>query len=314
MTSDGTALPVRAKRVWRKVDGVVLLDKPLGMSSNQALQAVRRLFGAAKAGHTGTLDPLATGLLPLCFGEATKFSGELLGANKRYTARVRLGIATETADAEGAVVSERPVNVSVDQLVAALENFRGDISQIPPMYSALKRDGKPLYEYARAGIELEREARQVRIIELRLGQVDLPHFEIDVLCSKGTYIRTLAADIGKFLGCGAHLAALRRTGIGSLDIGAAVRLDAIEATAEADRMTMLLAPDGLLAEVPVAHLDAEQTRRMRQGQALAWANAPMEGGLQFARFRLYAFDGGFLGVGQLAGDGMLRPERLVVTQ
>jgi tRNA pseudouridine55 synthase len=314
MTSDGTVLPVRAKRVWRKVDGVVLLDKPLGMSSNQALQAVRRLFGAAKAGHTGTLDPLATGLLPLCFGEATKFSGELLGANKRYSARVRLGIVTDTADAEGTVVSERPVDVSFDQLVAALEIFRGDISQVPPMYSALKRDGKPLYQYARAGIELEREARQVRIIELRLGQIDLPYFEIDVLCSKGTYIRTLAADIGEFLGCGAHLAALRRTGIGLLDIGAAVRLDAIAATAEADRMTMLLAPDGLLAEVPVVHLDAEQTRRMRQGQALAWANVLLEGALQPARFRLYACDGGFLGVGRVAEDGMLRAERLVVTQ
>lgn len=303
--------PARPKRGWRKVDGVVLLDKPLGMSSNQALQTVRRLFGAAKAGHTGTLDPLATGLLPLCFGEGTKFAGELLGADKRYLARIRLGITTDTADAEGRVLTECPVDVSADQLASVLEGFRGEINQVPPMYSALKRDGKPLYEYARAGIELVREPRQVRIIELRLGATELPFFDIDVLCSKGTYIRTLAADIGERLGCGAHLAGLRRTAIGSLDIEGAVTLEAIEATTETDRMAMLLPPDGLLASVPIAHLDAEQTCRMRQGQALLW---PAREGLFADRFRLYSAQGDFLGVGRLGADGMLRPERLVVTQ
>lgn len=301
MNAPAVAKPVRPKRVWRKVDGVLLLDKPLGISSNHALQAARRLLNAEKGGHTGTLDPLATGLLPLCFGEATKFSGELLNADKRYTARVRLGITTDTADAEGAVLAESKVLVSPAQLEDVLAEFRGEINQLPPMYSALKRDGKPLYAYARAGVEVEREPRLIRIIELNLLSCDLPYFEIDVLCSKGTYIRTLAADIGDRLGCGAHLAALRRTAIGPLDLHNAITLEALEAAGE----TLLMPADSLLGNIPAAHLDSESSRRMGHGQTVPWS------GVIAPRLRIFSDTGVFLGVGRLSADGMLHPERLV---
>lgn len=297
--------PMRPKRIWQKIDGVLLLDKPLGMSSNHALQAARRLFAAEKGGHTGTLDPLATGLLPLCFGEATKFAGELLNADKRYTARVHLGITTDTADAEGVVLSEAPVAISPEQLNSVLAEFRGEISQLPPMYSALKRDGKPLYEYARAGIEVDRQPRQITIFELNLQGCELPFFELDVLCSKGTYIRTLAADIGARLGCGAHLASLRRTAIGRIDLSQAITLDTLEATPEMERSKFLLAMDALLGDLPVASLDPEQSRRVRHGQAVLWTG---NGG---PRFRLFSDTDDFLGVGRLATDGVLQPERLV---
>lgn len=297
--------PMRPKRIWQKIDGVLLLDKPLGMSSNHALQAARRLFAAEKGGHTGTLDPLATGLLPLCFGEATKFAGELLNADKRYTARVHLGITTDTADAEGVVLSEAPVAISPEQLNSVLAEFRGEISQLPPMYSALKRDGKPLYEYARAGIEVDRQPRQITIFELNLLGCELPFFELDVLCSKGTYIRTLAADIGARLGCGAHLASLRRTAIGRIDLSQAITLDTLEATPEMERSKFLLAMDALLGDLPVASLDPEQSRRVRHGQAVLWTG---NGG---PRFRLFSDTDDFLGVGRLATDGVLQPERLV---
>lgn len=297
--------PMRPKRIWQKIDGVLLLDKPLGMSSNHALQAARRLFAAEKGGHTGTLDPLATGLLPLCFGEATKFAGELLNADKRYTARVHLGITTDTADAEGVVLSEAPVAISPEQLNSVLAEFRGEISQLPPMYSALKRDGKPLYEYARAGIEVDRQPRQITIFELNLLGCELPFFELDVLCSKGTYIRTLAADIGARLGCGAHLASLCRTAIGRIDLSQAITLDTLEATPEMERSKFLLAMDALLGDLPVASLDPEQSRRVRHGQAVLWTG---NGG---PRFRLFSDTDDFLGVGRLATDGVLQPERLV---
>lgn len=297
--------PMRPKRIWQKIDGVLLLDKPLGMSSNHALQAARRLFAAEKGGHTGTLDPLATGLLPLCFGEATKFAGELLNADKCYTARVHLGITTDTADAEGVVLSEAPVAISPEQLNSVLAEFRGEISQLPPMYSALKRDGKPLYEYARAGIEVDRQPRQITIFELNLLGCELPFFELDVLCSKGTYIRTLAADIGARLGCGAHLASLRRTAIGRIDLSQAITLDTLEATPEMERSKFLLAMDALLGDLPVASLDPEQSRRVRHGQAVLWTG---NGG---PRFRLFSDTDDFLGVGRLATDGVLQPERLV---
>lgn len=303
--SPAGAKPTRPKRVWQKVDGVLLLDKPLGMTSNHALQAARRLFNAEKGGHTGTLDPLATGLLPLCFGEATKFAGELLNADKRYTARVRLGITTDTADAEGAVLSEMPVTISSAELQTVLAEFVGQISQLPPMYSALKRDGKPLYEYARAGLEVEREPRPVTIFELNLLDCKLPFFEIDVLCSKGTYIRTLAADIGARLGCGAHLAALRRTSIGRLDLSRAVGLDELEARSEADRCGLLMAMDALLDDLPAACLDPEQSRRMRHGQSIVWS-----GNIE-SRFRMFSDVGAFIGVGRVLAGGIMQPERLV---
>jgi tRNA pseudouridine55 synthase len=295
----------RPKRTWSRVDGVLLLDKPRGMSSNHALQAARRLLNAEKAGHTGTLDPLATGLLPLCFGEATKFSGELLNADKRYLAELRLGITTDTGDAEGTVIEERPVACGCDQVAAVLDAFRGPIEQVPPMYSALKRDGKPLYAYAREGVELEREVRRVTIHELRCTRCAPPLVEIDVLASKGTYIRTLGADIGTRLGCGAHLSALRRTGVGRLDLAAAVSLDQLEALPPEDRQGLLLPVDALVAAWPAVRLDGEQTRRILLGQALRVA------GLAAGLLRLIGVEGNFLGVGTCGEDGVLRPQRLV---
>jgi tRNA pseudouridine55 synthase len=289
------------------VDGVLLLDKPQGLSSNNALQKARWLYNAAKAGHTGTLDPMATGLLPLCFGEATKFAGELLDADKTYCATVRLGVVTDTADAEGKVLETRPVEAAESDVLATLERFRGEIEQVPPMHSALKRDGKPLYEYARAGIEVERAARRVCIHALSLSNWSGETFDLVVSCSKGTYIRTLAADIGAALGCGAHLTALRRTAIGSLDIANAIGLEALEALDLPARDARLFPADALLAELPRADLDAEGTGRVLHGQGVRWENRP--GG----RYRYYADDGSFLGIGEVSADGWLNPKRLVTT-
>lgn len=294
----------------RRLDGVLLLDKPLGLSSNQALQAVRRLYAAEKAGHAGTLDPLATGLLPLCFGEATKFSGELLNADKRYVATVQLGVTTDTADAEGAVLQRRPVGFGRAAVESMLAAFVGQIDQVPPMYSALKRDGRPLYQYARAGIEVERPPRRVLIHELRLQGVDDGlaggRFAVEVRCSKGTYVRTLAADIGERLGCGAHLAALRRTGIGVLEVAQAHSLAVLEGLAgEAARDALLLPPDSLLASLGEVRLDAADATRIRHGQAVRWS------GEEGRRLRVYDAEGGFIGVCRQLADGWLQPLRLV---
>lgn len=289
----------------RQVDGVLLLDKPTGMSSNDALQKARRLYNAAKAGHTGTLDPLATGLLPLCFGEATKFAGELLDADKTYLATVQLGVTTDTADAEGQVLETRPVNVEQRQIEAVLERFRGEIEQVPPMYSALKRDGKPLYEYARAGIEIERAVRRVTIHGLRLTAWSGDRLDLEVACSKGTYVRTLAADIGAVLGCGAHLASLRRTRIGTLEVADAVGLEALADMDLAARDARLAAPDALLAELPRADLADVDCGRVLHGQGVRWNGRPGD------RYRYYGPDGRFLGLGTLSDDGWLKPKRLV---
>ncbi|MFH1869664.1 MAG: tRNA pseudouridine(55) synthase TruB [Pseudomonadota bacterium] len=301
--------PKAGKVPRRKLDGVLLLDKSLGISSNHALQAARRLYRAEKAGHTGTLDPLATGLLPLCFGEATKFSGELLNADKRYVATVQLGITTDTADAEGTVLQSRPVTGSLADVEAALAAFVGELDQVPPMYSALKRDGKPLYEYARAGIEVERAARRVCIHELRLlaGQGDFANgrFVFEVHCSKGTYVRTLAADIGDRLGCGAHLAALRRTGIGVLDVAQAYSLPVLEALPAEARDALLLPPDSLLASLAEAQLDVADAARVRHGQAVRWS------GKEGSRLRVYDAERRFIGICRQSADGWLQPQRLV---
>jgi len=301
--------PKAGKVPRRKLDGVLLLDKSLGISSNHALQAARRLYRAEKAGHTGTLDPLATGLLPLCFGEATKFSGELLNADKRYVATVQLGITTDTADAEGTVLQSRPVTSSLADVEAALAAFVGELDQVPPMYSALKRDGKPLYEYARAGIEVERAARRVCIHELRLlaGQGDFANgrFVFEVHCSKGTYVRTLAADIGDRLGCGAHLAALRRTGIGVLDVAQAYSLPMLEALTAEARDALLLPPDSLLASLAEAQLDVADAARLRHGQAVRWS------GEEGSRLRVYDAERCFIGICRQSADGWLQPQRLV---
>lgn len=299
------------KPVRRRLDGVLLLDKSLGISSNRALQVVRRLFNAEKAGHTGTLDPLATGLLPLCFGDATKFSGELLSADKCYVGTAQLGVSTDTADAEGQVLERRPVTVSgleVEEVVAA---FIGEIEQIPPMYSALKRDGKPLYEYARAGIEVERAPRSITIYEARL--LDLANnlanerIVFEIRCSKGTYVRTLASDIGERLACGAHLTALRRTGIGEFSVEQACTLEVLEEMTAEQRDALLLPPDALLCGLTEAHLGGADAAKLRQGQAVRWS------GKEGARLRVYDAENGFIGVCRLVADGWLKPQRLVAS-
>lgn len=300
---------VQRRIVRRAVDGVLLLDKPVGMTSNAALQTARRLLNAEKAGHTGTLDPLASGLLPLTFGEATKFSQMLLDADKAYEAGIELGVETTTGDAEGEVLARLPVAVDETALRTALTRFRGEIEQVPPMYSALKRDGKPLYEYARAGIELEREARRVTITELTLLSFDGVRLNLRVACTKGTYIRSLAIDIGRALGCGAHLHALRRTRIGAFDLTASVPLAALEATAAEQRDALLAPVDALVAAFPRLDLDQDAAQQIRQGQPLlALVRREGEGDL----VRLYD-QGGFLGLGQWKEDGRLWPKRLLVS-
>ena len=255
--------------VRRAVHGVLLLDKPLGLSSNDALQKAKRLYRAEKAGHTGTLDPLATGLLPLCFGAATKFSQISLDADKSYRATLKLGVTTTTADAEGDVIETRDVNVTRAQVQAACERFIGPIHQVPPMYSALKREGKALYEYARAGIEVEREARAVTIHGIDIAptdnQGDDDHWTLDVRCSKGTYIRTLAEDIGAALGCGAHLSALRRTGSGALSLDHALTLEQLASMTDDERDAALMGADALLVDWPLVRLGADDAGRFLSG-------------------------------------------------
>jgi tRNA pseudouridine55 synthase len=249
----------------RAVHGVLLLDKPIGMSSNDALQKAKRLFNAEKAGHTGTLDPLASGLLPLCFGAATKFSQVSLDADKRYTATLHLGVTTSTGDLEGDVVERREVNIDRAAIDAALVKFTGAIEQTPPMHSALKHQGRALYEYAREGIEVERASRHITIHRITLIEWQDHTLVLDVLCSKGTYVRTLAEDIGAALGCGAHLSALRRTASGPLCIDASITLDALAALPDAERGAHLLPPDALLAEWPEHRLPAHEAARFLTG-------------------------------------------------
>jgi tRNA pseudouridine55 synthase len=258
-------MTLRPRIVKRAIHGVLLLDKPLGLSSNDALQQAKRLLRAEKAGHTGTLDPLATGLLPLCFGAATKFSQTSLDADKRYTATLTLGQTTTTGDLEGSLVEERPVQLSRADIESACQRFTGPIEQRPPMHSALKHEGKALYEYAREGIEIERAARSIVVHRIDiLGWQDVT-LVLDIQCSKGTYIRTLAEEIGATLGCGAHLAALRRTGSGPLDIADAVTLDQLAALDEAARDAILLPPDVLLADWTALRLAAGEAGRFLTG-------------------------------------------------
>ena len=299
MTSIGT------KRVWRRVDGVLLLDKPNGMTSNAALQSARRLFSAAKAGHTGTLDPLATGLLPLCFGEATKFSADLLDADKTYEADVLFGITTDTGDAEGAVIRNSQPKFDRMALESALVSFRGPITQVPPMYSALKRDGKPLYQLARQGIEVERTPRKVVIHELALLDYAGERCRFRVACSKGTYIRTLMEDVGNALGCGSHLTALRRVAVGDLSVSGAVTLDQLAALSEAERLAWLSPPDALLQSLPSVRLDESAANRFCHGNPIVISP---EGAL--GKCRVYG-QGRLLGVGEIDVSGCVKPRRLV---
>jgi tRNA pseudouridine55 synthase len=289
----------------RTLDGALLLDKPAGISSNAALQEAKRLYRARKAGHAGTLDPLASGLLPVLFGEATKFAGPLLDAPKHYVARVKLGETTATGDAEGAVLERRSVDIADSEIDAVLARFRGAIRQVPPMYSALKHQGRPLYELAREGKSVERRPREVEIHELQLLCRAPNELELRVRCSKGTYVRTLAEDIGAALGVGAHLAALRRTATGTLRVEDATTLDGLERMEEAERDARLLDLPGLLQNLPRAQLEPGREARFRNGQAVA--DAATREGLH----AVFAIDGRLIGLGQGLQDGVLRPLRLM---
>jgi len=293
------------KRSWQRVDGVLLFDKATGITSNSALQGARRLFSAAKAGHTGTLDPLATGLLPLCFGEATKFSADLLDADKTYEADVLFGVTTDTGDADGAIIRQsRPV-FSISDLESVMCRFRGPITQVPPMYSALKVDGKPLYRLARQGIEIERTPRDVSILELQLLEFLGERCRFRVSCSKGTYIRTLMEDMGNALGCGAHLTALRRVGVGSLSVANAVTLDQLVALPEAERARCLLPPDALLQSLPAVYLDESASVRFCHGNPVQIGVGEVSG-----KCRIYGANR-LLGIGEVDGSGCVKPKRLV---
>ncbi|HEY5899059.1 MAG TPA: tRNA pseudouridine(55) synthase TruB [Burkholderiales bacterium] len=284
------------------IDGALLLDKPLGLSSNRALQEAKKILGAKKAGHGGTLDPLASGLLVILFGEATKFAGPMLDADKEYLARVKLGERTDTGDAEGSVLEARPVNVGPEQIDSALRRFRGVIEQTPPMHSALKRDGVPLYKLARQGRTVERQARRVEIHELELLETALPFLELRVRCSKGTYIRSLAEDIGAALGTGGHLAALRRTGSGRFRVDHATTLEALRAMAQPHACLLPLAV--LLEGLPRASLDAAAEVRLRNGQPLKIS------GLAEGLCAIFGVDGGVIGLGRGEADGVLKALRL----
>jgi len=284
------------------IDGALLLDKPVGLSSNRALQEAKKLLGAKKAGHAGTLDPLASGLLLILIGEATKFAGPLLNADKQYLATVKLGVTTSTADAEGEMLAQHPVHVSRSQVQQALERFRGTIEQLPPMHSALKHGGVPLYKLARAGRTVERRPRRVEIFELELLRAELPLLELRVRCSKGTYIRTLAEDIGTALGTGAHLAALRRTASGRFDVENAISLEALRTLR--DRRAVLLRLPALLEGLPSARLDAAAEARLRNGQPLKIS------GLEEGLCALYGADGAVIGLGKALAEGVLKPLRL----
>jgi tRNA pseudouridine55 synthase len=307
-------LSISQKKTRVSINGVLLLDKAAGGSSNDALVKAKRLLNAKKAGHTGTLDPFATGLLPLCFGEATKFAQDLLDADKTYETVLHLGVQTSTGDTEGEIIAQAPVNASNAGIEVALSQFRGPIQQVPPMYSALKRDGKPLYEYARAGITLERAARAVTIHHLECIDYQAPFLSLRVMCSKGTYIRVLGEEIGAALGCGAHLRALRRTAVGPLAIEQAITLDGLAAVAETERAALLAPADSLLSSFPALHLTADLTRRFLHGQRLALGKEgwpiPMVGG----RARVYADDNSFLGTGNMIEYGVLVPERLIANR
>ncbi|MHB1053222.1 MAG: tRNA pseudouridine(55) synthase TruB [Thiobacillus sp.] len=295
------------KSARQPIDGVLLLNKPVGITSNAALQKAKWLLNAKKAGHTGTLDPFADGLLPLCFGEATKFSAYLLEADKHYRAVMQLGVTTTTGDPEGEVLSTREVNVSRDDILAVLPRFMGEIEQIPPMHSALKHQGRPLYEYARAGIEIERPARKVTIRSLELTECAPPRVVLDVQSTAGTYIRTLAQDIGAALGCGAHLTALKRTAAGGFSLQQAHTLTELEALEPGDRQSLLQPADYLVAHLPALYLDEPDAASLCQGRTVGHSAA--DSGLM----RVYTATNRFLGLAD-ADAGQLVPRRLINTQ
>ncbi len=295
------------KKKGSRIDGVLLLNKGVGLSSNKALQQVKILYGAMKAGHTGSLDPLACGLLPICFGQATRLSSYLLDTNKRYRVRAQLGVCTSTGDAEGAVISRKKVaNFSVSQIETVLNEFMGEILQIPPMYSALKQNGKRLYELARQGIEVERKARSVTIHELDLLKVDSDVLELDVLCSKGTYIRTLLEDIGNALECGAFVQELIRTEVGSFQLRNAWNIDQLQSMASnSDREKCLLPPDAVVRAWPKLQFSDQSVYCARQGQVVSTELVPMQGWV-----RMYTNDQKFFGIGEVIENNKIAPRKL----
>ncbi|WP_233112680.1 tRNA pseudouridine(55) synthase TruB [Aggregatibacter actinomycetemcomitans] len=302
----------KPRKRGRDIHGVFLLDKPQGMSSNDIMQKVKRIFQANKAGHTGALDPLATGMLPICLGEATKFSRFLLDADKRYLVTAKLGERTDTSDAEGQVVETRPINVKTPEILTTLEAFRGDILQVPTMFSALKHNGKPLYEYARAGITVEREARPITIFELNFIEYHAPYLTLEVHCSKGTYIRTLVDDLGEVLGCGAHVTMLRRTAVADYPTEKMMSWDDLQALAEQQDLAvldaLLLPMDTAVAKLSALILDESQTQGIGFGQRIKFNNPSKRQG----QVRLFSHENRFLGVAVIDENNVIRPQRLVV--
>ncbi|WP_025819338.1 tRNA pseudouridine(55) synthase TruB [Shewanella marina] len=302
----------------RLIDGIVLLDKDTGMSSNFALQRVKRIYNAAKAGHTGALDPLATGMLPVCLGEATKFSQHLLDADKRYLVTAKLGVRTDTSDSDGEVVQTRPLTFTDEQLQTALEHFRGDTMQVPSMFSALKYQGQPLYKYAREGIEVPREARPITVFELNYIGLEGDELTLDIHCSKGTYIRSIIDDLGEMLGCGAHVIMLRRTQVAVYPYEKMVTLAQLEALLEQAHRDevpprelldpLLLPMDTAVADFPEVNLPDAMTTALMQGQAL---QAPGLVPDQLVRITL-GDSHKFVGIGMMNDNGLLAPKRLVV--
>ncbi|MHC6526388.1 tRNA pseudouridine(55) synthase TruB [Vibrio proteolyticus] len=306
------------RRKGRPVNGVVLLDKPTGISSNDALQKVKRIYFAEKAGHTGALDPLATGMLPICLGEATKFSQFLLDSDKRYRVIAKLGERTNTSDSDGEVVETRPVNVDLDTLQACIDKFRGTTDQVPSMFSALKHQGKPLYEYARQGIDVPREARKITVYEIVLHRFEGDEVEMEVHCSKGTYIRTIVDDLGEMLGCGAHVTMLRRTGVAKYPYERMVTLEQLNALLEQAQRDdiaprelldpLLLPMDTAVQDLPEVNLVPELTDMVQHGQPVQVFGAPIEGVVRLTSGN----DKLFIGVGEMNDDGKIAPKRLVV--
>ncbi|MFJ2974671.1 tRNA pseudouridine(55) synthase TruB [Kluyvera sp. NPDC087067] len=308
----------RPRRRGRDIHGVLLLDKPLGASSNDVLQKVKRIYNANRAGHTGALDPLATGMLPICLGEATKFSQYLLDSDKRYRVVARLGQRTDTSDAEGQIVEERPVNVSESQLADALESFRGDTQQVPSMYSALKYQGKKLYEYARQGIEVPREARPITVYELQFIRHEGDEVELEIHCSKGTYIRTIIDDLGEKLGCGAHVIFLRRLAVSKYPVERMVTLDHLqELVAQAEQQgipaaelldPLLMPMDSPASDYPVVNIPLTSSVYFKNGNPVRTTGAPVDGLVRVTEGE----EGKFLGMGEIDDEGRVAPRRLVV--
>ena len=302
----------KPRKRGRDIHGVFLLDKPQGMSSNDIMQKVKRIFQANKAGHTGALDPLATGMLPICLGEATKFSQFLLDADKRYLVTAKLGERTDTSDAEGQIVETREVKVKTPEILTALEQFRGDILQVPTMFSALKHNGKPLYEYARQGITVAREARPITIFELNFIQYNAPYLTLEVHCSKGTYIRTLVDDLGEALGCGAHVTMLRRTAVADYPTEKMLDWHALQSLAEQQDLSLLdallLPMDTAVAKLPALTLNESQTQGIGFGQRIKFDNSNRLQG----QVRLFSHENRFLGVAMIDENNVIRPQRLVV--